>query len=283
MNPYAKIAIKIGVVLLVCIILLLAYNMLGHSTFTRQKNRQVRELDTQQEIKSKLTQLLDYQDILPQIRHAQLQDIQAIRNLVPDADEFELTAYLRLMHEKLTDNHLETNGIAISGQPAALGGTDFNTAFASDITVVQEDLERITDALQMFRDRVSEMNNMLLTFQFYGQLGTEAENFQAIVGGIETHSFTMQVTGSYEDIKKFTYEIFNMRPRTALTNFQMSPAGPGFGATRQYAANFRLTTYGDANTPPPLWQAYNEGFAEPLIEDVLEEEVEEGMEEEVSG
>jgi hypothetical protein len=123
---------------------------------------------------------------------------------------------------------------------------------------------------------------MFVTFEFYGELGTEAENYAAIIGGIETHVFTLQVTGSYEDIKKFTYEIFNLRPRTALTNFQMAPSGQGFGAGRKYTAGFRLTTYGDANTPPPLWLAHNEGFAEPPPEESMEAGAEDIAEEGVN-
>jgi hypothetical protein len=60
------------------------------------------------------------------------------------------------------------------------------------------------------------------------------------------------------DIKKFTFDVFNMRPHTALVDFQMTPSGPGMGATRLYTASFKLIAYGDANEPPPLWVAYHQ-------------------------
>jgi hypothetical protein len=202
---------------------------------------------------------------------------------MPDADEFVMTSYLRLVHGMLAENHLETNGISIAGRPAPTGGSDFNSAFTSDITALQEDLDKIKAALTMFTERMDEMNNILVSFQFYEQLSTEAENFTVIAGGIETHVFSMQVVGSYEDIKKFAFEIFNMRPHTALVNFQMAPAGAGFGATRPYGASFRLVTYGDANNPPPLWLAHNQGIPEVFagdeeVEDDGEGDTDEGTE-----
>jgi len=149
-NPYAKIAIKVSVVILVCFILLILYNVLGHSVFVKQIRNQTNERNAQAEISRQLDELLEYQDLLPQIRHVQLQDLQTIRNLMPDADEFVLTSYLRLIHQMLTDNHLETNGISIAGRPAPTGGSDFDTAFTSDITALQEDLDQIKGALAMF-------------------------------------------------------------------------------------------------------------------------------------
>jgi len=131
---------------------------------------------------------------------------------------------------------------------------------------------------------MGEMNNILVSFQFYEKLSTEAENFTVIVGGIETHVFSMRVLGSYEDIKKFTYDIFNMRPHTALVNFQMAPAGAGFGATRPYGAQFQLITYGDSNNPPPLWLAHNQGIPEnPEDLEVEGDDEGEADEEEVTG
>ena len=256
MNPYAKIAVKIGVVVVVCIILLVAYDMVGHRAFRGAARKARKDLATEAAIAEKIDALLKYSDILPQIRHVQLHDIQTIRNLIPDAQEFVLTSYLRRVHGMLSDNHLETDGIAIGGAKAAVGGTKFEEAFSSDITALQDDLERIMGAFGMFEERMSEMNNLLVSYQFYGELATEGENYRAIVGGIETHSFSMSVRGTYLDIKKFTFDVFNMRPHTALINFQMSPQGPGFGSSRLYSASFTLVTYGDANAPPPLWRAW---------------------------
>ena len=256
MNPYAKIAIKIGVVIVICLVLISAYNMVGHRAFMAGASRLRNERATQQEIESQLRTLLQYQPLLPKIRHVQMQDMQTIRNLIPDADEFVLTSYLRKIHGMLAENHLETDGIAIIGTGAAAGGTDFKAAFASDITALRDDLERITGAFDFFEAHEGEMNNMLVSFAFYSVLGTEAENYAAIIGGIESHAFSLSVRGSYLDIKKFVFDVFNMRPHTALVNFQMAPAPGGFGATRLYTANFRLITYGDANNPPPLWEVY---------------------------
>ena len=67
----------------------------------------------------------------------------------------------------------------------------------------------------------------------------------------------MSVRGSYSDIKKFTFDVFNMRPHTALVNFQMAPQGAGLGPARIYQASFQLITYGDADPPPQLWLAYH--------------------------
>jgi len=256
-NPYAKIALKIGVVIIICLVLIAAYNMVAHRQFMAGARRLRTDLATQQTIRDKLDSLLQYKDILPRIRQVQLQDMQTIRNLIPDSEEFVLTSYLRKIHGTLAENHLETDGIVIGGAGAPIGGTDFNAAFVSDPAALQDDLEQIKDALQMFEDNMNQMNNMLVSFEFYSQISTEGENFRAIIGGIESHTFNLSVRGSYIDIKKFVFDIFNMRPHTALVGFQMAPQGPGFGATRLYRASFGLVTYGDANNPPPLWEIYS--------------------------
>lgn len=257
MNAYAKIAIKIVIVLVVCLILITVYNFLGKRTFNAAARRLRNEENNQLEVKAKLDSLLAYQDLLPMIRQVQLQDIQTIRNLVPDADEFVLTSYLRTIHDMLRVNHLETNGISIGGAPAAMGGINFDNAFSSDVSKLQEDLASITEALDWFQANLAQMNNMFMSFNFYQMIGTGDENFEVIVGGIEQHTFNLTVRGSYRDIKKFTYDVFNMRPHTALVNFQMSPQGQGVGQSRQYSASFTLVTYGDANTPPDLWAVHN--------------------------
>jgi len=261
-NPYAKIAVKIGVVIVICLVLLLAYFMIGHRTYMRAKRKWMRDKATQEKVEEQVNKLLQYNSDLPNIRQVQYQDMQMIRNLIPDADEFVLTTYLRKIHEILAENHLETDGIAIGGSRAAPAGASFDEAFSSDITALQKDLDKIVEALDWFRNNKDQMNNMIVSFQFYEKLSTKAENFKVIAGGIEAHTFSMTVRGSYMDIKKFTYEIFNMRPHTALVNFQMAPQGTGFGQTRQYSASFNLYTYGDANTPPPLWLALNKRVAD---------------------
>jgi Tfp pilus assembly protein PilO len=277
-NPYAKIALKIGIVIVICLVLIAAYNLVVHKRLAAGANRLSRDLEAQRTIKEKLDSLLRYKDILPQIRQVQLQDMQTIRNLIPDADDFVLTSYLRKVHGTLAENHLETDGIVIGGAGAPIGGTDFNAAFVSDPAALQDDLERITGALQSFQDNMDKMNNMLISFEFYSQISTGGENFGAIIGGIETHTFSLSVRGSYLDIKKFVFDIFNMRPHTALVGFQMSPQGPGFGATRLYRASFRLVTYGDANNPPPLWEVYSgptTTVPAPQAVEAAEEELEE--------
>ncbi len=276
MNPYAKIAIKIGVVIVISLVLLLAYNLLLHGRYVKQARKFRRQIAEQEEIERRIQSLLFYKDELPSVRQVQYQDMQTLRNLIPDADEFVLTTYLRLIHRMLNENHLETGGINIAGSGSATGGTDFEETFSSDVTALQTDLENIVESLEFFKEKKGEMNNLLVSFDFYEKLATEAENFAAIAGGIEQHVFTLNVSGSYTDIKKFTYDVFNMRPHTALVNFQMRPAGPGFGPTRQYNAGFRLITYGDANTPPPLWLAKNQG-------NILGIDPEEGAEEDNLG
>jgi len=261
-NPYVKIAIKVGVVFLVCIIILALYNMVGHRAFMGAKRHFQKQINTQLTTAEQLDSLLKYKPILPQIRCAQYRDIQTIRNFLPDAKEFVLTSYLRHIHALLSQNHLETSGIVITGAKAT-GGASFEKTFSSDISALQKDLEKIKDALQMFQDNMDKMNNLIMTFQFYQALSAGAENYAAIVGGIETHTFKMTVRGSYSDIKKFTFDIFNMRPRTALVDFQMSPLGTGIGTARLYTASFTLYTYGDANEPPPLWLAYNQQKQQP--------------------
>lgn len=218
------------------------------------------EIEIGLQIEQSLDSLLEYDDILPQIRHVQLQDIATIRNLIPDAQDFVLTSYLRRIHNMISDNHLDTGGIIIRGTAAPYGGVDFNQAFAQDPMGLVTDLASFTGALNEFQENMGEMNNLLVSYQFYNKISSGAENFTAIAGGIETHIFNLSVRGSYEDIKKFTFEIFNMRPTTALTDFQMSPQGAGFGPTRQYSASFKLVTYGDASSPPPLWEHYRSGL-----------------------
>lgn len=279
MNPYAKIAIKIGVVIVICLVLIAAYNMVAHRAFMAGANRLRSEREAQLTIKEKLDSLLQYQELLPRIRHVQLQDMQTIRNFIPDADEFVLTSYLRKIHGTLAENHLETDGIVIGGAGAPVGGTDFSAAFVSDPAALQDDLKDITDALQMFKDNQARMNNMLNSFNFYSQLSTGGENFRVIADGIETHSFSMSVRGSYLDIKKFVFDIFNMRPRTALVGFQMAPQGQGIGATRLYRASFRLVTFGDANNPPPLWEVYSGPTTMVATPEAVEEAEEEVLDE----
>jgi hypothetical protein len=257
-NPYAKIAIKIGVVIVICLILLVAYNMVGHKAFTGAAASFKREIDDQNRITTRLDSLLQYKDLLDRIRFVQLRDMETVRVLIPPKDEFVLTSYLRQVHGLLSQNHLETDGIVIGGSKPAVGGTTFKETWESDVTALQGELSKITDALQMFRDNMDQMNNLLVSFQFYEAMSTGNEDFAAIVGGIEAHTFTLTVRGSYADIKKFTYDVFNMRPHTALVNFQMAPQGAGMGPTRLYQASFTLFTYGDANAPPPLWLAYHQ-------------------------
>lgn len=257
MNPYVKIAIKVGVVVVICLILLVAYNMIGHKAFVAAAESLKREIKTQEEISNKLDSLLQYKELLPKIRAVQLQDMETIRLLIPPADKFVLTGYLRQIHSMLTENRLETDGIVIAGTKGAVGAASFEEIFASDVTALQADLEKIKQALQMFQDNLGQMNNMIMSFQFYQALATGMENYTAIAGGVQMHSFSLTVKGSYQDIKKFTYDVFNMKPHTALVNFQMSPIGGGFGASRLYQASFTLITYGDANATPPLWDAYH--------------------------
>jgi hypothetical protein len=256
MNPYAKIGIKVGVVVVICLILWVAYNMVVHKAYTAGIAKIKTELKTQQDVATQLDSLLNYESILPQIRYAELRDMEAIRNLVPPKEEFILTSYLRVIHSMLAENHLETDGILIGKVNNAVGGTSFEETFASDITALQKELSKITDALQLFQDGMGSMGNLISTYYFYKALSTGSENYAAIIGGIENHSFQMKVTGSYEDIKKFTFMIFNMRPHTALVGFSLSPAKAGQGPTRVYQASFTIITYGDANKPPPLWLAY---------------------------
>ena len=252
MNPYAKIAIKIGVVLIVCIVLMVAFNVLAGKPYQAAIEKIRGEIKTQRDIEAQLVSLLNYSDLLPNIVWVQTKDMETIRNIVPPADEFSLTGYLRVIHKMLTDNHLETGGIGIQKPTSAVGGVDFETAFSSDISALQKDLDKIKASFDYFRDNKGEMNNFFKSFQFYRMISTDAENYEAIIGGIETHTFSLSVRGSYQDIKKFTFDVFNMRPRTALINFQMAPTGPGYGATRTYNAGFVLLTYGDVNLPPPL-------------------------------
>ncbi|HEX9745393.1 MAG TPA: hypothetical protein VGB30_08190 [bacterium] len=258
MNAYAKIAIKIGVVIVVCIILMVAYNMLIGKALANQSRRLNNEIGEQQEIARQLDNLLVYSPLVPRIRHVQRQDMQMIRNLVPPASEFSLTAYLRIIHAMLQQNHLETSGISIQKPVSAVGKLDFDSAFASEISDMQGDLDKIMVSLQYFDDNMGEMNNMIKSYQFYNMISTDKQNYQAILGGIEQHSFSMRILGSYLDIKKFTFEIFNMRPHTALVNFQMAPGGAGFGSTRQYSASFAIITYGDVNVPSELLRVSSE-------------------------
>jgi len=273
-NPYAKIAIKIAVVIVICLVLMMAYKILLKPKLRKQENRWKNSKQTALDVKAQLEALLEYKPYLPQIRQVQYQDIQLIKNLVPDGDEFVLTSYLRLIHYKLQEDHLETDGISIAHGGATLSYTDFNEAFTDDITQMQEDLDEVLEALEMFKVNMDRMDNMLVSFEFYDKLATGEEAYGAIAAGIEAHAFTMSVKGSYGDIKKFTFDIFNMRPHTALVNFQMRPSGPeGIGSTRQYVASFRLITYGDNNKPPPLWIAKEHGIAAVVgeLEEALEE------------
>jgi len=234
---------------------MLAYWILVKPKFRKQIERWQTAKDSAEEIKGQLESLLKYKDILPQIRQVQYQDMQMIRNLVPTADEFILTTYLRTIHRMLQDDHLETDGISIAHIRGAVSYTDFNEAFTDDIVAMQEDLDVVLASLESFKENMGQMDNMLVSFEFYRALATGEEALGAIAAGVEIHAFSMNVRGSYVDIKKFTYDIFNMRPHTALTNLQLRPAGLGFGGTRQYVASFRLVTYGDKNIPPPLWIA----------------------------
>jgi hypothetical protein len=256
-NPYAKIGIKVGVVVVICLIFLVAYNMVGHKAFVGASAGFQKEITAQTTIAKQLDGLLQYKDLLPGIRCVQLRDMETIRVLIPPANEFVLTGYLRTIHAMLTNDHLETQGIVIGGAKPAVGGTTFEETFVSDVTALQGELDKITTALQMFKDNQDKMQNLLTSFQFYEGMATGSENFAAIQGGIEVHSFSMSVRGSYDDIKKFTFDVFNMRPHTALVNFQMVPQGAGIGPARVYQASFSLITYGDANAPPPLWIAYH--------------------------
>lgn len=260
MNAYAKIAIKVAIVIVICFVVIVGYNALYHKRFVAMAEKKSSEIEIGLQIEQSLDSLLEYDDILPQIRHVQLQDIATIRNLIPDAQDFVLTSYLRRIHNMISDNHLDTGGIIIRGTAAPYGGVDFNQAFAQDPMGLVTDLASFTGALNEFQENMGEMNNLLVSYQFYNKISSGAENFTAIAGGIETHIFNLSVRGSYEDIKKFTFEIFNMRPTTALTDFQMSPQGAGFGPTRQYSASFKLVTYGDASSPPPLWEHYRSGL-----------------------
>jgi hypothetical protein len=263
-NPYAKIGIKVGVVILICIILLVAYQVVGHKAFTAQIKSINAELQTQQGVKAQLDALLAYKGDLPNIRYVQLKDMETIRAFMPPKEEFVLTGYLRVIHKMLADDHLDTNGILIAPERAAPGGTSFEENFSSDVTALAGELEGIMAALKMFQENKGQMKNFLVSYQFYRGMASGSENFAAIVGGIERHSFTLTVHGSYDNIKKFTFDIFNMRPHTALVNFQMSPQGPGIGPTRTYQASFILMTYADANAPPPLWTAYHNRGEEPV-------------------
>ena len=256
MNPYAKIAIKIGVVVVICLVFMLAYRILVKPKYKKQIEKWEKAKAASEQIQGQLESLLDYKGILPQIRQVQYQDMQMIRNLVPAADEFVLTTYLRTIHKTLQDDHLETDGIGIAQARGAVSYTDFAEAFTSDIVAMQADLNTVLAALESFKKNMGEMDNMLVSFEFYRALSTGEENFGVIAAGVEAHAFSMNVRGSYADIKKFTYDIFNMRPHTALTNLVLRPAGEGFGQTRQYVASFRLITYGDKNLPPPLWVAH---------------------------
>lgn len=267
MNPYAKIAVKIGVVIVLCLVILTGYRAIWHKSFTAKLQKANKDITAGAAIEQSLDSLLAYKHLLPQIRQVQLQDMQTIRNLIPDAGDFVLTSYLRRIHSLISDNHLETNGITIRSS-RALGGTTFDEAFAQDPTRLVMDLASFTGALDDFEQRESEMNNLLVSFQFYSAISSGSENFAAIAGGIETHTFNLSVRGSYKDIKKFTFEVFNMRPLTALTNFQMTPQGVGMGPTRVYSASFKLVTYGDANGQPPLWDAYRHGLVGGNAEDV---------------
>jgi hypothetical protein len=257
MNPYAKIGIKVGVVVVICLILWAAYNIVVHRAYMAGIKSIKVERDKQQTVATQLESLLKYQPILPQIRYAELRDMETIRNLIPPRDEFVLTSYLRVIHSMLSENHLETDGILIGKVNNAVGGTSFEETFASDITALQKELSKITDALQLFQDGMGSMGNLVSTYYFYKAMSTGSENYAAIIGGIESHSFQMKVTGSYEDIKKFSFQVFNMRPHTALVALTLTPAKTGMGPTRLYQATFSLYTYGDANKPPPLWIAYH--------------------------
>ena len=276
MNPYAKIAIKIGVVIVICLVVLTGYRAIWHKGFVAKLSKIQRDTNQLAAAEASLDSLLAYNHLLPRIRQVQLQDMQTIRNLIPDADEFVLTGYLRRIHFLISENHLETSGITIRGQ-AALGGTSFDEAFAQDATGLVANLAGFIGALDMFEQQMHEMNNFLVSFRFYTAVSSGSENFAAIAGGIETHTFNLSVRGSYKDIKKFTFEVFNMRPLTALTNFQMTPQGEGFGPTRQYMASFKLVTYGDANGQPPLWDAYRQGVVGVSIVDVEVADAEDGV------
>lgn len=254
MNAYAKIGIKIGVVIVICVVIIVAYEVLFHRTKLAEGKEKFRQIQTQTIIKGKLDALLEYEYLLPNIRFVQRHDMATFRNLVPPADTFSLTNYLRRIHHLLSSNHLQTNGIVILNPRKAVGKTDFAEAFESDVIVFGRDVNKIMAALDFFKENLGDMNNLLTSYRFHQMMSTEAFNFKAVIGGIESHSFSMNVRGSYRDIKKFTFDIYNMRPRTALINFQMSPVGMGTGRMRIYSANFTLITYCDANEPPPLLQ-----------------------------
>jgi hypothetical protein len=258
LNAYAKIGIKVGVVFLICIILLVAYNMVGHRAIMSQVATIKTDLATQQSIKTQLDSLLAYRDELPNIRFVELKDMETLRAFMPPKETFVLTSYLRVIHQMLAGNHLDTSGIIIAPEREAPGGVSFEESFETDVITLAGKLADIMKSLELFKQNKGQMNNLLVSYQFYKAMASGTENFAAIVGGIERHGFTLTVRGSYDNIKKFTFDVFNMRPHTALVNFQMSPQGPGMGPTRVYQATFTIMTYADANPPPPLWLAYHQ-------------------------
>ncbi len=247
---------------MICLILQLAWMMFGHRGYVRRIADWHDKVEVETTYKESLDALLDYEPELPEIRWVQFHDMQTIRNLIPeesDEREFELTTYLRIIHGMLSANGLDTDGIVIEPTRPPLGPVNFDVAFSSDHTEALSRLQDIMDALEMFRAEKDEMRDFLTSLKFYQTISTEGENYAAIASGIQIHSFRTQVKGSYEDIKRFTFEVFNMRPHTALVDFQMAPQGVGIGPTRQYQAHFRLITYGDRNDPPPIWKAYMDG------------------------
>ena len=196
MNAYAKIGIKVGVVVVICLILLVAYSMVGHKAFAGLAAGYKKQIDAQAVVAKQLDGLLQYKALLPEIRCVQLRDMETIRLLVPPSNEFILTSYLRQVHALITQDHLETAGIVIGGSKPAPGGTSFDKTFSTDVAGLQKQLGKITTALQSFQDNKDKMNDMLNSFQFYKAMSEWNRKFRRDTGWNRS-SFILDV-GSWQ-------------------------------------------------------------------------------------
>jgi hypothetical protein len=265
-----KIAIKIGVLVVVLVVMYLGYNLFVKKSMQEKIAEVNGNIAYNQTIDAGLGMMMSHQPIWNDIFAAQRRDMEYVRSVLPEAPFNEKTYLLRLL-EVFHNSNVYSKGVSIRPvqKTAAqaqymqffsldLGGLagsigQFNDAFnflKEEVNMGDKKMRRV-DTLVLSADHTQEDLEMSLwhSFLFNQKMAIRPPEGVNLLAGLEVHRFDTTVSGSYDDIKNFIWRVQNMRPHTVIVNWHLSP-GAGNGAARAYNATLSLITFVDTNIPP---------------------------------
>ncbi len=265
-----KIAIKFGILIIILIVMFLAFNLFVRKTMDEKTMVINNEILMNKGIEAGLNLMLSHHESWSDILGAQKRDLEYIRAVLPEAP-FRQKFYLRTLLDVFHKSGVYHNALFIKPVRPAAGTVHYFQFFETDMAALAGYIEPFDKAFNYLKgtdsikgvDRVrfdslkldpnpsdEELELALwYSFQFNHKMAVNVPEGTSLLPGLEMHRFETTVSGSYDDIKHFLWQVRNMVPHTVIVNWHLSP-GAGMGESRPYTASLNLITFVDANIQP---------------------------------